>query len=345
MRQLTSASRARGFKDFLGWPNWDQPGEHNRQAEWFADVKDELKNVQQEGFQIDVKKVKKQLRKVPNWKAPGPDQVHGYWLKNFSSLHERIAQQLQECLVRVNVPTWMTEARTVLIMKDIKKGNVASNYRPITCLPMMYKLLTGIIAEDLYSHIEDQQLFPDEQKGCKKRSRGTKHQLIIDNTVLKDCKNRKTNLAMAWIDYKKAYDMVSHSWIMEFLDMIGAADAVKCLLGESMKTWITNLTANDECLGKVNIRRGIFQGDSLSPLLFVLALFPLSMILRNVSAGYEMKKDGCRINHLLFMDDLKLFAKNEKEIDSLVQTVRIFSDDIGMKFGLEKCAAMTMKTG
>ena len=49
-----------------------------------------------------------------------------------------------------------------------------------------------------------------------------------------------------------------------------------------------------------------------------------------------MKKDGGRINHLLFMDDLKLFAKNEKEIDSLVQTVRIFSDDIGMKFGLEK---------
>ena len=100
-----------------------------------------------------------------------------------------------------------------------------------------------------------------------------------------------------------------------------------------------------ETLPKVNIRRGIFQGDSLSPLLFVLALFPLSMILRKVSAGYEMTKDGCRINHLLFMDDLKLFAKNEKEIDSLVQTVRIFSDDTGVKFGLEKCAAMTMKRG
>ena len=181
------------------------------------------------------------------------------------------------------------------------------------------------------------------RRGQEKR----KDQLIIDKTVLKDCRNRKTNLAMAWIDYKKAYDMVhvSHSWIMACLDMIGAADVVKCLLGESMKTWRTNLTANDECLGKVNIRRGIFQGDSLSPLPFVLALFLLLMILRKVSAGYEMTKDGCRINHLLFMDDLKLFAKNEKEIDSLVQTVRIFSDDIGMKFGLEKCAAMTMKRG
>ena len=47
--------------------------------------------------------------------------------------------------------------------------------------------------------------------------------------------------------------------------------------------------------------------------------------------------DGCRINHLLFMDDLKFFVKNEKEIDSLVQTVRIFSDDISMKVGEEMC--------
>ncbi len=92
-----------------------------------------------------------------------------------------------------------------------------------------------MIAEDLY-HMDDQQLFPEEQKGCKKRSRGTKDQLIIDKAVLKDCRSRKTNLAMPWIDYKKAYDMVSHTWIMECLDMVGVADAVKRLLGESMKT-------------------------------------------------------------------------------------------------------------
>ncbi len=45
------------------------------------------------------------------------------------------------------------------------------------------------------------------------------------------------------------------------------------------------------------------------------------------------------------MNDLKLFAKNETEIKFLVQTVRIFSDDIGMQFGLEKCASMTKKRG
>ncbi len=140
---------------------WDQSVQHNRQAEWL----DELKGLQQQkGFQIDVDMVKRQVKKVPNWKAPGPDHMHGYWLKNFRTLHERMALQLQDCLGHGKVPCWMTEARTVLIMKDVKKGNIVSNYRPITCLPVMYKLLTSMIAEDLYRHMDDQQLFPEEQK-------------------------------------------------------------------------------------------------------------------------------------------------------------------------------------
>ena len=43
------------------------------------------------------------------------------------------------------------------------------------------------------------------------------------------------------------------------------------------------------------------------------------------------------------MDDLKLYAKNEKSLDSSIQTVRIFSKDIGMEFGIEKCAMLPMK--
>ena len=48
-------------------------------------------------------------------------------------------------------------------------------------------------------------LLPDEQKECRKGSRGTKDHLLIDKTILKDCRKRHTNLSMAWIDYRKAY--------------------------------------------------------------------------------------------------------------------------------------------
>ena len=68
------------------------------------------------------------------------------------------------------------------------------------------------------------------------------------------------------------------------------------------------LIAGNTKLGKVKINRGIFQGDSLSPLLFVLILIPLSIILSDAKAGYELGK-AKKVNHLLFMDDLKLYGK------------------------------------
>ena len=61
---------------------------------------------------------------MPNWKSPGPDLVQRFWLKNFSSLHERERLQLKECLDSRFV------GRTSLLQKDKSKGNVASNYRP-----------------------------------------------------------------------------------------------------------------------------------------------------------------------------------------------------------------------
>ena len=64
-------------------------------------------------------------------------------------------------------------------------------------------------------------------EGCRKGSRGTKDHLIIDKAVLKDCKNRHTMLAMAWIDYMKTYDMVPHSWICECLELFGVAENVR----------------------------------------------------------------------------------------------------------------------
>ena len=61
---------------------------------------------------------------------------------------------------------------------------------------------------------------PVEQKGCKKKRRGNKDKLLIDKTILRECRNRHTNLGMGWIDYNKAYDMVPHSWILESLELV-----------------------------------------------------------------------------------------------------------------------------
>ena len=141
---------------------------------------------------------------------------------------------------------------------------------------------------------------------------------------------------MGWIDYKKAFDMIPHSWILKCLDIFKVVDNIKRLM---------RLTSGNEILGSVKIKRGIFQGDSLSPLLFIIALIPLSFVLRKVKAGYQFSRSSPVINHLLFMDDLKFFGKTESQLDTLLNTVHIFSKDIKMEFGISKCGILLMKRG
>ena len=69
------------------------------------------------------------------------------------------------------------------------------------------------------------------------------------------------------------------------------------------------------------------------------------MPLRRGKTGYEWGNKGFKQNHLFFMDDLKLFAKIKNQIDPLVQTAHIFSEDIGMQFGIKKCGVLIMERG
>ena len=127
--------------------------------------------------------------------------------------------------------------------------------------------------------------------------------------------------------------------------MFRVAENIKRLLVNGMEKWNVMLCSGNSELGEVEIKRDIFQGDSLSPLVFVLALIPLSLILRKAKAAYEFSESKEKIDHLLFMDDLKLYSQREKGLDSLVQTVGVFIENIGTKFGIEKCGMLVMEKG
>ena len=163
---------------------------------------------------------------------------------------------MNRCLQGAQVPDWMTKGKTTFIQKDTSKGTAPNNYRPITCLTMMWKILTAQIREEIYYSLTSRGLFPEEQKEYRNGSRRTAALLYIDQNILNESKTRRKNLAM--------------------------------------------------------IQRGIFQGDTQSPLLFIIAMMPLDHILRKCTAGYKLSRSQEKINHLMYMDDIKLFAKMKK---------------------------------
>ena len=113
-----------------------------------------------------------------------------------------------------------------------------------------------------------------------------------------------------------------------------------------MRMWKTTLVfktvENTLNAGDININNGIFQGDSISPILFCVTLIPPRK-LNNTGYGYKIYDNT--INHLFYMDDLKLFAKNDQQLQGLINIVKQFSDDIRMEFGLNKCAKATFFRG
>ena len=112
-----------------------------------------------------------------------------------------------------------------------------------------------------------------------------------------------------------------------------------------MKNWKTQLTLTHESdtliSDNINSKRGIFKGDSLSPLLFCISLIPLSSELNSSGYGYKIGTEW--ITHLFYMDHLKLYAKDDSELERLLRILKGFSDDIGMELGLSKCNKPTFK--
>ena len=99
-------------------------------------------------------------------------------------------------------------------------------------------------------------------KGLQEEKEGNEGSATDRQTILKDCRKRRTNLAMAWIDYRKAYDFVLYSWTLECLDMLDIADNVRSFFEKSMKKWNLLLNSNGSELCEVDVNRSIFQGIS-----------------------------------------------------------------------------------
>ena len=98
---------------------------------------------------------------------------------------------MKRCSQDAQVPDWMTKGKIILFQMDPSKGTAPNKYRPITCLPMMWKILTVQIREDIYYLLTSRSLFSEQQKGCHKGSRGTAELLYIDQHILSESKTRQ----------------------------------------------------------------------------------------------------------------------------------------------------------
>lgn len=318
---------------------------HNNDAQWIkqAERRDTPRMI---WTNITIEEVKEALAKSQNWKAAGIDRLPNFWLKEIHAIHPHLARAYNDLSATLNIPSWFAEGRTVLLPKATKTEN-PKNYRPITCLNTSYKILTSILANRISQHATTNKLIPPEQKGCSAKSRGCKDHLLLSKSLTEECRKLKKTLIIAWMDYLKAFDSIPHSWLQKACELAGVDQPTIALLKALMDTWKIKMylyTPTGQIVtDHIKIKRGIYQGDSLSPLLFCIALFPLTDMLNTSGLGY--KTLGKTVNHLLYMDDLKLFAPSMNQMKKLLDITKVFSKDIKMEFGIDKCALVAIRGG
>ena len=181
------------------------------------------------------------MKKSHKWKSPGIDQLTNFWLDALFSTHAQLALKFNSIMTDpTTTPKWFYQGTTYLLAKSTDTVN-PKNYRPITCLSTLYKLLTSILTERTYRHLDQQNILPTEQKGCRRGSYGCKDQLLINKMILEHANSKFRNLSTAWIDYKKAFDSVPHPWILRSLEIFKISPTIICFLKASMALWETNL--------------------------------------------------------------------------------------------------------
>ena len=133
-------------------------------------------------------------------------------------------------------------------------------------------------------HCISNNIVTTEQAGGKPKVWGCTEHLLINKMIPEEVITKRRNLYMVWLDYQKAFDSVPHSWLIKALHLAKVPSDIIETIKLLTTQWSTvlNIDSKDESIQSdvIKVKRGVFQGDSLSVILFILSVNPLSFILK-----------------------------------------------------------------
>lgn len=252
-----------------------------------------------------------------------------------TSLHSHLYNIISKtCVEGLIEEDWYYTGITYLIPKgEPKKG---SDFRPITCMSNLYKLMTKCVTKVMQFEIESRDLISENQLGTIRNVQSAKEQAMINIALNKQYDNK---LKTAWIDVKKAFDSINHDYLFKCIDCVNFPPWIKKFIRLITSKWQLNIMYNNNIALKKSIKKGILQGDSLSPLLFILIMDPLSKRLNSIFPKVSIpisKESSYTSNHLLFIDDLKILAETDKTLELITHEAKRFFEIVGLEMNIEK---------
>ena len=273
------------------------------------------------------------LKEMKVNKSPGNDGFTvEFYITFWPTLGETLVETLNEAYNRGELSTSQKQGVITLIEKEGKDSMHIKNYRPITLLNVDYKILSKILAKRIQEVLPE--IIHHDQVGYMKKRNIGEAVRIIDDILFNSL--TKPNGFLVAVDFEKAFDSVAHAFLFKILQRFG--------FGDSFRSWVKVLyTDISSCVmnggnstGYFKIKRGVRQGDPLSPYLFLLAIEILAGAIRkdNNITGFQFGHN--EIKQIMYADDISLFVKDEQSIRRLQYTFDEFGKISGLKINKGK---------
>ena len=267
-------------------------------------------------------------------KAPGNDGFSvEFYITFWLHIGEQLVEAVNDAYDRGNLSTSQKQGVITLIEKDGKDPLYIKNYRPITLLNVDYKILSKVLAKRMKKvlreiiHIDQVGYMDNRNIGEAIRS--------IDDMIF-HCLTHNLDCYLIAVDFEKAFDSVSHSFLLSVLKWFG--------FGPSFCSWIKTIyTDTSSCVmnggrstGYFKIERGVRQGDPLSPYLFLVAIEVLAHALRKETTVKGMSFGAFEIKQVLYADDMTIFIRDKASINKLQNLFQEFLEMSGLKVNIDK---------
>ncbi|KAK3271970.1 hypothetical protein CYMTET_19715 [Cymbomonas tetramitiformis] len=298
------------------------------------------------GSRLTIELYRQIVKRLPNGKAAGPDAVPNESLKAMPEEFHEVLFSLMRAMWKAGVTPYTWKLGTFIYLHKKGDTSVFSNYRPIGLLRKILKLYTSLVTEVLSTFCEVNSIHSQEQMGSRKH-RSTINQLLRLQHAIEDSKLSRSQLHVLYVDFENAYGSVEHDKLQHTMKYLGIPeDAVKVVAdlygGDAHGSPFKMVSKIEHHSSEpLMVRRGLVQGDSLSPLLFILYLEPLLRWLKAGNKGYLHRLTDSdkqiRTSSAAYVDDLALVTESAAQLATQVRKLELYSNWTGLRINKAKC--------
>ena len=271
--------------------------------------------------------------------APGEDKLEYRHLRLLDP-QGRLLETIFDKVWSLGIPDSWKSSRTVPIYKKGDSGDL-SNFRPISLLPTMYKLFSGVLSQRITKASVDLEWMSPEQKGFLPGVNGIQEHTQLLRTVVEDAKANRTDMAMAFLDLRNAFGSIPHGILEELFSSLPIPSQLRKIIKDIYTTNQINFVAGNNTI-PIHPTAGVRQGDALSTVVFNLAAEPLIRAAKK-AIGYAIFRSSAKVT--AFADDIALIASSTEDLQDAVDSVVMTAESLGLNFNPGKCVSLTLSKG